>query len=79
LKTVPQEAALIEVMGSGTTYDVLVYTGNEVGDLRLDVLDDDSIVDAASNPLAGGFTTGESYAVDPAVFADIFYDGFEGN
>ena len=79
LTTAIPDAAILEVTGSGTTYDVLVYTGNAVGTLRLDVLDDDSILDAATNPLAGGFTSGEAYNVDPAVFADIFYDGFEGN
>ncbi len=49
------------VTGSGATYTVTVSTGSGAGSLRLDVLDDDSIVDAAGNPLAGGYTAGEAY------------------
>ena len=49
------------VTGSGATYTVTVSTGSGAGSLRLDVLDDDSIVDAAGNRLAGGYTAGEAY------------------
>ena len=41
-----------------------VLTGSGDGTIRLDVLDDDTIIDAATNPLDGGFTTGEAYSVD---------------
>ena len=51
-------------MDSGDTYTVTVLTGTGDGTIRLDVLDDDTIIDAATNPLDGGFTTGEAYSVD---------------
>jgi hypothetical protein len=57
------------VSGSGSLYTVSVATGTGNGTLRLDVVDDDSILDAASNPLGGigsangNFTLGESYTV----------------
>jgi hypothetical protein len=49
---------------SGAVYTVTVDTGSGSGTLRLDVLDDDSIMDAATNPLSAGFTSGESYDVN---------------
>jgi hypothetical protein len=52
------------VSGSGTTYTVTVNTGSGNGTIRLDVLDDDTIVDAAGNPLNGGYTGGENYTID---------------
>ncbi|MBA4285482.1 MAG: hypothetical protein C0434_08125 [Xanthomonadaceae bacterium] len=64
-------AAVTTVSGSGSTYTVRVSTGTGSGTLRLDVVDDDSIVGVATGvPLGGsgldngGFTTGEAYAVD---------------
>lgn len=44
---------LANVTGSGTTYIVTVNTGTGSGVIRLDVVDDDSIVDIANNPLGG--------------------------
>ncbi|MBI1797420.1 MAG: autotransporter-associated beta strand repeat-containing protein [Candidatus Eisenbacteria bacterium] len=58
------------VSGSGAVYTVTVNTGTGSGTIRLDVLDDDTIVDAAGNPLGGtgagngGFTTGQTYTID---------------
>jgi hypothetical protein len=52
------------VTGSSATYTVSVNTGNGSGTIRLDVVDNDSILDYATNPLNGGFTTGQSYTVD---------------
>ncbi|MFZ5819138.1 MAG: hypothetical protein ACOYYJ_04475 [Chloroflexota bacterium] len=55
------------VSGSGSQYVVTVVTGTGDGTLRLDILDDDSILDASGNPLGGSgasngnFTTGEAY------------------
>jgi hypothetical protein len=55
---------------SGTTYTVSVNTGLGNGTIRLDVVDDNSIVDAASNPLGGAavgdgdFTTGQMYDIE---------------
>ena len=57
-------ASVTGVSGSDATYTVSVSTGSGDGTIRLDVLDDDSIIDAASNPLNGGFTGGETYNVD---------------
>jgi CSLREA domain-containing protein len=57
------------VVGAGTTYTVSVNTGTGSGILRLDLSDNDSIVDIATNPLGGSgagngsFTAGESYTV----------------
>jgi CSLREA domain-containing protein len=56
-------ASITGLSGSGTTYTVTVGTGTGNGTIRLDVLDDDSIVDSGSRPLGGvgagnGATTG---------------------
>lgn len=64
------EAAITSVNGSGNTYTVTASTGTGNGTLRLDVLDDDSILDASGLPLGGtgagngAFSTGETYTVD---------------
>ncbi|HET9911871.1 MAG TPA: right-handed parallel beta-helix repeat-containing protein [Anaerolineales bacterium] len=55
---------------SGTTYTVRVNNGFGSGTIRLDVIDDDSIVDSRGQPLGGigtgngDFTTGEEYTVN---------------
>jgi hypothetical protein len=60
---------------SASTYTVVVNTGTGNGSLRLDVADDDSIVDAVSNPLGGAgagngnFAAGESYTVNMGLLA----------
>jgi hypothetical protein len=60
-------APISGVSGSGMIYTVTVNTGSGSGTIRLDVSDDDSIVDMASNPLGGvgtgnrDFTSGEAY------------------
>jgi len=65
-------ASVAGVSGSGATWTVTVDTGSGSGTLRLDVVDDDSIRDAAANPLGGpgagngDFTAGELYTVDRA-------------
>ena len=62
-------ASITSVSGSGDTYTVTVNTGTGEGTIRLDVVDDDSIVDSANNPLGntgagnGDFTTGEVYDI----------------
>jgi hypothetical protein len=54
---------------TGTTYTVRVNTGSGDGTIRLEVIDDDSILNASGQPLGGAgagngnFTTGESYTV----------------
>lgn len=58
------------VTGSGSTRTVTISTGSGDGTLRLDLTDDNSIQDTATNPLgaSGGGTngdfTGQSYTVD---------------
>jgi len=55
---------------SGSTRTVTVSTGTGSGTIRLDLTDDDSIVDAATNPLGGAgagngnFTGGQTYTID---------------
>ena len=67
-------ASVTGIAGSGTTYTVTVNTGSGSGTLRLDVVDDDTIVNIL--PLGGtgagngSFTTGTPYTLDrtgPAV------------
>ncbi|MBK9926593.1 MAG: M4 family metallopeptidase [Anaerolineales bacterium] len=62
-------ASITGVSGSGNTYIVTVNTGSGNGTIRLDMVDDDSIKDAANNPLGGvgtgngNFTGGETYTI----------------
>ena len=66
-------AAISSVTGTGSQYSVTVSTGSGSGTLGLNVDDDDSIVDAAGNPLGGAgsgngsFTTGQTYSIDKVV------------
>jgi hypothetical protein len=70
-------STITEVSGSGTTYKITVNTGSGNGTLRLDVVDDNTILDADGNPLGGldgngSFTSGESYTVSKgSVFVDV--------
>ncbi|RPI96558.1 MAG: hypothetical protein EHM40_01195 [Chloroflexi bacterium] len=58
---------------SGTAYTVSVNTGAGNGTVRLDVIDNDSILDSGAQPLAGAgagngsFTTGEVYTVKKSI------------
>ncbi|MEO7838591.1 MAG: hypothetical protein ABIU06_04500, partial [Anaerolineales bacterium] len=56
-------ATVSGISGSGTSYTVTVNTGTGDGTIRLDVLDNNSIIDAYNNPLDGGFTNGQTYTV----------------
>lgn len=62
-------AAITGVNGWGATYTVSIYTGNGQGSLRLDLIDNDSILDAMNQPLGGtgtgngSFTGGQVYRV----------------
>ncbi|OGO37559.1 MAG: hypothetical protein A2Z03_10240, partial [Chloroflexi bacterium RBG_16_56_8] len=66
------------VTGDGATWTVTVYTGYHNGTLRLDVKDNDSIVDFAGNPLGGTgtsedyFTTGELYWINRSITSMAF-------
>jgi hypothetical protein len=61
--------AITNVDGSDESYVVTVSTGSGNGTIRLDLVDDDSIVDNVSNPLGGAgngngdFTSGEVYSI----------------
>jgi len=56
-----------------STYNISVNTGSGNGTIRLDVVDDDSIIDAGGNPLGGmgagngNFTSGEAYTISKTV------------
>jgi len=62
-------ASITGVGGGATVYTVTVNTGSGVGTIRLDVVDNDTIVDLALNPLGGAgagngnYTGGEAYDV----------------
>jgi hypothetical protein len=63
--------SVTNVSGSGTTYTVTVNTGSGSGWLQLGVGDNDTIKDAASNPLGGtginnGKYLGQKYTIDKA-------------
>jgi methionine-rich copper-binding protein CopC len=60
-------AKITGVAGSGANYSVAVDTGSGDGSIELDLIDDDSIHDAASNPLdgaGGGTITGPAFTID---------------
>ncbi len=62
-------AYVVEINGSGDMYSVVVNSGSGEGTLRLDLLDNDSILDDSNNPLGGAgagngnFTAGETYMI----------------
>jgi hypothetical protein len=62
-------ATVTNVSGSGAVYTVTVDRGTGTGTIRLDVIDNDSIVNAALVPLGGvgagngNFTTGQVYTI----------------
>lgn len=68
-------ASVSGVSGSGSIYTVTVNSGSGNGSIRLDVLDDDSILDEALNPLDDSFTEGQAYTVTGrnSIFADVPY------
>ncbi len=62
-------ASITNVSGSGSSYMVTVSTGSGSGTLGLNLIDDDSITDAAGNALGGAGTgngnfTGQIYTID---------------
>jgi branched-chain amino acid transport system substrate-binding protein len=62
-------AGISQVSGSRNVYKVRVNTGNGTGSLRLDLADNDSIVDSHNLPLGGvgagngDFTAGDAYTI----------------
>lgn len=62
-------AVITSVTGSGTSWVVIASTGTGNGTLGLNLIDNDTIVDRASNPLGGtgtgnGNLTGEVYTIN---------------
>jgi CSLREA domain-containing protein len=58
-------AAVSGVSGSGSVYTVTVNTGTGSGTLRLDLnASGTGIQDLSGNPISGGFTGGEQYAIN---------------
>lgn len=74
-------ASITSISGSGSSYTVSVNVGSGTGTVRLDLIDNDSIVNGGL-PLGGtgagngSFTSGEVYTVG-AVVNLIFANGFE--
>jgi tartrate-resistant acid phosphatase type 5 len=70
-------AALSGISGSGSIYTVTVNTGTGNGTVRLDLVDDDSIVNVEGTPLDGpgpgngNFTGGETYTITKDVVTHI--------
>jgi oligopeptide transport system substrate-binding protein len=70
--------SITAINGSGTNYTVMVNTGSGNGTLRLDVIDDNTIVDTAGNQLGGNangdgnFVSGEIYTIlKTPTFGDV--------
>ena len=65
-------ASIAGVSGSGATWTVSVNVGGPSGTVRLDVVDNDTIVDGSGNPLGGAgvgngsFANGQAYTVAAA-------------
>lgn len=65
---------ITEVLGSGASYTVAVNTGSGNGTVRLDVIDNDSILNSDGHSLGsdgtgnGNFNTGEIYTINQKVF-----------
>jgi hypothetical protein len=80
-------ASITSVSGSGTTYTVTANTGTaSTGSVRLDLIDDDSIIASDNQKLGGtgtgnGTFSGQAYTLIPkfcsTVSSDIFCDDFE--
>ena len=73
--------SIASVNGSGNIYTVAVSTGTGAGTIRLDVIDDDSIVDTSGIPLGGvgsgngNFSSGNVYTINrkpPTIITDTF-------
>lgn len=60
-------AAITELFVNANTYMLTVGTGTGNGTLRLDVLDNDTILDAVGNPLGAGMP-GQAYTVSKAAY-----------
>ncbi len=65
------------VSGANSTYTVTVQTGSGSGTIRLNVVDDDSILDTSDHPLGGtgqgngSYTSGQTYTISDYTFTDV--------
>lgn len=57
-------AQITNIIGSGNLYTVTVSTGNGDDALRLDFIDNDSVMDSTNNFTNGNFVNGETYNID---------------
>lgn len=70
-------AFITEVLASGNAYLVTVNNGTGNGAIRLDVVDNDSIIDATGNPLGGAgwangnFGIGETYTITKIAYITV--------
>ncbi len=71
------DAMVIGVSGGSTVYTVDVYTGLASGTIALTLLDDDSVTDLATNPLAAGLVGSALYTIDANTLPPLFKNGFE--
>ncbi len=60
----PSGAFISNVTGAGSLYTVSVNTGSGDTSLRLDMIDNDTILDSIGNTTNGGFINGEVYTID---------------
>ncbi|HOZ46818.1 MAG TPA: choice-of-anchor Q domain-containing protein [Candidatus Hydrogenedentes bacterium] len=66
-------ASIVEVSGTGALYTLVVDTGTGDGTLRINLIDDDTIVDGELTPLGGvgagngSYSVGEVYTLDRTV------------
>lgn len=77
-------ASIVSVAGSGTTYTVTVNAGSGTGTLGLNLVDDDTIINATSDPLGGagsgnGNFTGQVYSVSSARVYYMYFNPVSPN
>lgn len=64
LLTTSAGATITSITGSAASYLVSVATGTGNDTIRLDLLDNDSVIDLAGNTTSAGFTNGGNYIID---------------
>jgi hypothetical protein len=70
-------ASITAVTGSNSTYTIALNTGSGNGTIRLDLLDNDSIVNGSGTHLGGtgagngNYNTGQVYTIQRYTFADV--------
>ncbi|MFN8413116.1 MAG: metallophosphoesterase [Anaerolineales bacterium] len=60
-------AFITTINGAGNLYTISVNTGNNNTDLRLDLINNNSIVDVVGNGLNSNFTNGEIYSINKTI------------